>query len=214
MTPQTEVIACPACKHLLRVPLDWLGTQVQCPECKAMFRAPVRENGQLTKPELISQPKPAATGPKKKLDAMLLLPAFGLMLCGFASVVANGASLYLFWSHPGGMDGWARDQLPVFRKAGIGVMPTPEQQAQRDAEDVAQLVGIQKWMAPLALLAGAVTLLGGLSITLRRNYRLAKIACIVAALNFPNLCCLPGAIFGLWGLLMLNSDEAREHFGL
>ena len=40
MTPETEVIACPACKHLVRVPLDWLGTQVQCPECKAMFRAP------------------------------------------------------------------------------------------------------------------------------------------------------------------------------
>src|SRR6478609_8325273 len=56
MTPETEVIACPACKYLVRVPLDWLGTQVQCPECKAMFRAPVRENGKLTEAELISRP--------------------------------------------------------------------------------------------------------------------------------------------------------------
>ena len=26
MPPETEVISCPACKHLLRVPLDWLGS--------------------------------------------------------------------------------------------------------------------------------------------------------------------------------------------
>src|SRR5262245_45867442 len=90
MTPETEVIACPACKHLLRVPLDWLGTQVQCPECKAMFRAPVRADGKLTEPELISRPAAPASAPApRKLDAMLLLPAFGLLFCGIAGFVVG-----------------------------------------------------------------------------------------------------------------------------
>src|SRR5947207_22781 len=103
MTPETEVIACPACKHALRVPLDWLGTQVQCPECKAMFRAPVRANGGLTEPELISRP-PSAAAPAapKRPDLMLLVPAFGLLFCGVAGLIANAAALYLFFSHPGG----------------------------------------------------------------------------------------------------------------
>jgi hypothetical protein len=69
-------------------------------------------------------------------------------------------------------------------------------------------------MLPLALAVSAVVFSGGLSIATRRNYRFAKFACVLAALNFPHLCCIPGAIAGLWGLLMLSSDEGREHFGL
>ena len=29
MPPETEVITCPACRHLLRVPAEWLGQTVQ-----------------------------------------------------------------------------------------------------------------------------------------------------------------------------------------
>ena len=54
--------------------------------------------------------------------------------------------------------------------------------------------------------------LGGLSIALGWNYRLAQVGCVAAALNFTHLCCVPGAIAGLWGMLMINSDEGRAHF--
>ena len=37
MPPETEVIACPACRHLVRVPADWLGQPVQCPQCQSDF---------------------------------------------------------------------------------------------------------------------------------------------------------------------------------
>jgi len=57
-----------------------------------------------------------------------------------------------------------------------------------------------------------VVLLGGLSIALQWNHRLAQVACVLAALNFAHLCCVPGAVAGLWGLLMLGSEEGREHF--
>jgi hypothetical protein len=209
--PETEVIACPACKHLLRVPLDWLGTQVQCPECQAKFRAPVREGGRLTEPELIS--RPAAPAASRRPDMMLLVPAFGLMLCGFASAVVNAWALYSLLSHPGGAEGWVKERvLPSVRQAGFGEKVPPEQQAAQDAKDAAESARLLTWVLPMSLAAGAVTFAGGLSIVLRWNYRLAQAGCVLAMLNVAHGCCVPGAVAGLWGLLMLNSEEAREHF--
>jgi hypothetical protein len=213
MTPETEVIACPACKRLVRVPLDWLGTQVQCPECKAMFRAPVRENGKLTESELLSRPASTAPPPRRKFDAMLLLPAFGLMFCGFASALVNAMFLYMFVTTPGGAHAWAKDvMVPGLRQVGYGKEESPNEQAKRDEQEAAQLARTYQWIVPVAQVIGIVVFLGGLSIVFRWNYRLAKIACVLAILNIPHGCCLPGSLVGLWGILMLNSDEGREHF--
>lgn len=211
-TPETEVIACPACKHLLRVPLDWLGTQVQCPECKVMFRAPVRDaSGKLTEPELLS-PAPVAPTTRRKPDLMLMLPAFGLMLCGVTGVLVNGIFLWMFASDPAGGDGWARNQVKELRKLGFGTPGTPEEMAAEDARNAAELAAVSRWAFPLALAASVVVLAGGVSIVFRLSYRLAQVACVLASLNVAHFCCVPGAAFGLWGLLMLGSDEGREHF--
>ena len=211
MTPETEIIACPACKHLLRVPLDWLGTQVQCPECKAMFRAPVRADGKLTEQELISRPAAPAAAPRKP-DAMLLLPAFGLLFCGITGAIVNGVFQYQFFTDPAGAKGWARSQMPALRQAGFGTPGTPEEQAAEDERNADQLARVYQRVVPVSLLVSVVIFAGGLSMALRRNYRLAKVACVLASLNMAHGCCIPGALAGLWGLLMLSSDEGREHF--
>lgn len=215
MTPETEVIACPACKHLVRVPLDWLGTQVQCPECKSMFRAPVRSDGKLTEPELLSRPVSAAAPAapaSRKPDLMLMLPAFGLLLCGVMGLVVNGALLYLFVVDPAGADGWARNQMPALRQMGFGTPGTPEEQAAENERNAEQLAKTYRWLIPLSFVVSATVFAGGLSIALRRYPRLAQLACVLAAVNVAHACCVPGAAFGLWGLLMLGSDEGREHF--
>jgi hypothetical protein len=213
MTPETEVIACPACKHVVRVPLDWLGAQVQCPECKALFRAPVRIDGKLTEPELISRPTtpPPATAPRK-LDAMLLLPAFGLLFCGVAGAIVNAVFLYTFQTTPGGAHEWAKGQMPALRKFGLGTPGPPETEAERNEQDAAQLARFNSWVVPISLAISVVVFAGGVSMVWRRNYRLAQVACVLAALNIAHGCCVPGALAGLWGLLMLGSDEGREHF--
>ena len=212
-TPETEVIACPACRHLLRVPLGWLGTQVQCPECKALFRAPARgADGKLTEPQLITAPAPAAPA-RKRFDAMLLLPAFGLTLCGVVGVLVNGVLLYLLLSDPAWGKSWAKAQIETVKKFG-GAAPEepPEQKAARDEQEADRLARQFRFILPLALAASAVVLAGGLSIALRWNYRLAQVACVIASVNIAHGCCVPGAAFGLWGLLMLGSEEGREHF--
>jgi hypothetical protein len=213
MTPETEVIACPACAHLVRVPLDWLGTQVQCPECKALFRAPVRASGGLTEPELVS--RPASTAPAaapRRPDVMLLLPAFGLLFCGVAGAVVNGVLLYAFQTDPAGALGWARQQVPALRQAGFGTPGPPDQMAAEDERNAEQLAKTYRWLVPISLAVSAVVFAGGVSIVRRRNYRLATVACVLASLNFVHACCVPGALAGVWGLLMLGSDEGREHF--
>ena len=213
MTPETEVIACPACQHLVRVPLDWLGTQVQCPECKAMFRATVRQNGGPTRAELISRPAPEQASPRKP-DLMLMLPAFGLLFCGVAGVIVNAVILYQMQSHPGGGTAWAKERMiPSLRQVGFGTPGTPEEQAAEDERNAGELARTYSWVLPLSLAVSAVVFVGGLSIVRRKNYRLARFACVLAALNVAHGCCIPGAVAGLWGLLMLNSDEARDHFG-
>lgn len=215
MTPETEVIACPACKHLVRVPLDWLGTEVQCPECQAKFRAPARVDGKLTAAELLSRPDaPAAPAPRARPDLMLMLPAFGLLLCGLVGAAVNGYLLFVVLADPVGGRQWAAKQAEAARKMGMNANPAaaPEEQAAQAERETDQLLRQFKWVLPTSLFASAVVLLGGLSIVFRWNYRLARVACVLAALNFAHLCCVPGAVAGLWGLLMLGSDEGRAHF--
>jgi hypothetical protein len=213
MTLETEVISCPACNHLLRVPLDWLGQNVQCPECKAMFRAPLRDGGGLSKPELISRPTTAAAHTPRRLDAMLLLPAFGLLFCGVAGVTVNGMLMYKFLADPVESELYIKNQLANFRNQGFGAEDPPEDRERLDDERAGKVSRAMRWVLPLFAVVSAIVFLGGLSIALRWSHGLALVGCIAAALNLPHLCCLPGSIAGLWGLIMLNSAEGRAHFG-
>lgn len=217
MAQETEVISCPACKHLLRVPLEWLGQNVQCPECRATFKAPVKVGDRLTEPELISRPPAAAPARRKKFDAMLLLPAFGLMLCGAVGMFVNGGVLSrLILEDDGGRE-WVRNEVSNLhaKLEQIGYeKPAPAgTENERNEQDAAQLLRLYRWFVPLSVALSLGVFLGGLSMTLRWNYRLAQVSCILAALNFAYGCFIPGAVIGLWGILMLNSEEGRGHFG-
>jgi hypothetical protein len=213
MQPETLVIACPACRHTLRVPLDWLGQSVQCPECRARFKAPVRDGDALTSPELIAREPVAGVAPRKRFDAMLLLPAFGLLLCGVMGVAVNGILCWkLFFDQNSGKD-LAKAQLAYLHQFGFGVENLPPGEKEKREDDEAEkIVNMLRWVLPLALALSFGAFLGGLSIAVRWNYRLAQAGCVLASLNLPHLCCIPGAVAGVWALLMLNSEEGREHF--
>ena len=216
MPSETEVLSCPACKHLVRVPADWLGTTVQCPECQAKFTAPVRDGDRLTDAVLLSAPPPVnPSTTRPKADPFLLLPAWGLMLVGLASVGVNAAKSYEFLTQPGAAE---RDILNLTERARQSwyVKDGPEDPDEREKFDAARAAEYARKirvLLPVFTVVGAVVFLGGLSIVRRRNYRLAQLGCVLAAVNVANGCCIPGAVFGLWGLLMLMGDEGRAHFG-
>jgi hypothetical protein len=58
----------------------------------------------------------------------------------------------------------------------------------------------------------AVTFLGGVAILRGRGPWLAFLGCAAAVVNVNHLCCLPGAIAGVWGILALSRDDVRAHF--
>jgi hypothetical protein len=205
MPPETEVIACPACRHLVRVPADWLGQPVQCPQCQSMFRAPVRDGDRLTEPELLSRPNDSPAAPRSRADTALWFAAFGLMLVGVVSVAVDTFTLVEIARDPSGYEQAKKDQAEdAAKKLGY------------DPKELADK-GITRWQTFAALAGwgvacGAVSFLGGLGMARRRWYRLAQAGCVTAVLNVAGCCCVPGALFGVWGLVMLASGERRSHF--
>jgi len=205
MTP-TEVIACPACRHTVRVPTDWLGQTVQCPECKATFTAPVRADGRLTEPVLIRAPA-RARGPSPKRNRLTLkFAGVGLVLVGIVSFVANGMVLTKFLGPDGGKE-WVRERLASMREMGLA---PPAEDGDTDAADDRAAAGLAPklmWAWPAAMALAALGAAGGVCLVRRRGYRLAQVGCVAAALNVPQLCCIPGAVFGFWGMLALLGDD-------
>jgi hypothetical protein len=180
-----------------------------------MFRAPIRIDGKLTEAELLSRApsEPTDAKPRGKVDFMLMLPAFGLLLCGIVGSVINGTMCYRVYSDPAAAKQMVKEQVEAAKR--FNAQPkadTPEKQAEQDEQNTAQLLKLYQWMFPVFLGVSVLVLCGGLAMVLRRGYRLSQLACVVAMLNFAHLCCLPGAVFGIWGLLMLSSSEARDHF--
>lgn len=216
MTQDTEVISCPACRHLLRVPRDWLGQPVQCPECQAMFKAPVRTADGLTDPVRISRPAASSERvPGKRLDPMLMLPAFGLMFVGFAGLVVGGLNTVRYL---GDAAEARQDVLQLIENARrSGLIPAgandPTERAKADQEQAERMAGPLRVMIPLFAVVSGMVFYGGLAIAIRRHYRMAQLGCVLAMLNIAYGCCFPGLVVGLWGLLMLRSPEARAHFG-
>jgi hypothetical protein len=201
--PATEVIACPACRHVVRVPIDWLGTTVQCPECRATFTAPVRANGRLTEPVLLSTPAPAPAVPAERPS--YLIPGMGLLLVGLAALATDGFIIAQFLTGGDGGAGMVRSLVPRLRAAGL----VPPAGGDPDADDraAAELAPKVGRVLPVLPVAAALTAAGGVSLLRRRNPRLAQLGCVASMLNVPGLCCVPGALFGLWGMLVLNGDD-------
>lgn len=206
--PDPEVVACPACRHAVRVPADWLGTTVRCPECRAAFTAPVREGDRLTEAVLLSAPPPAAPPPAAGIDPYLLLPGFGLLLTGIASLVVNGYFVWAFFATPDAGRDWMKRIIVAYRDAGV-VLPGCDDPATDDA-NATKFAGTIRVIFPVAAAFAALSAAGGVALIRRRGYRLAQLGCLAAALNLPHGCCLPGAVFGLWGgLMLMGTDRFR-----
>ena len=203
MPSETEVISCPACKHLLRVPADWLGQSVQCPECQATFAAPRRDGESLTDPVLITAAPSPPAAPKRP-DHALWLPAFGLMLVGIVSLIVNGLTLVDL----------ARDPVQF------------EELKKAEAENLAKMMGQDpqagnnpgvNWRffaatAGWGILCGSASFAGGIGMVLRRWYWLARVGSVMAIFNVAGCCCVPGALAGIWSWTLLRTEEGRLHF--
>ena len=219
-----RVIDCPGCRAQLHVPAAAAGKPAHCPHCRAAFHVPA---------DPVAAPVPVRTG--LRLPRPLVGPAFGLLMLGLAGTLVNGYLFALFSLHPGADLEFARGRVREVRSAQILAAagkpsqwePMPhaavagvaagsvgaEADAERHDEELAQswAPAMRSLHLASAVVSGLV-LLGGVATLSGRWYPLALLACVAAILNVNHLCCLPGAVAGVWGILALVRDEARAYF--
>jgi hypothetical protein len=217
-------ITCPGCNQPLHVPAEAVGMPAHCPHCKARFHLPAAADG--------SPGTPQPLRPRWGLPRPLVVPAFGLLLLGLSGTLVNGYLSVLFEFKPGAAMEFARGRVREVRSAEVysslgkksgGWSHAPEAAivgvaaAGYEEEQIDERLAAS-WapaMQPVHLIftgISAVAALGGLAILLGRWYPLALLGCVAAIINVNHLCCLPGAVAGVWGILMLVRDEVREYF--
>jgi hypothetical protein len=221
--PEPLLIRCPTCNHALQLPEEFLGKIVTCLECRTPFDAPVRDGETLTAP--VTRAKPS------RVPARLFIPMFGLLLFGFLGVFVNG---YLWW--------WFHTDpkaAATFAEANFQFMMTMEppkpsddkkldkdeakklaeqfaEQQQRAAKEAASQVSVagMKRIRIVFLVMSLGVLAGGFSFAMRSSYPYCFVACVLSAVNTPDLgCCFFGIVIGVWGAIVLVSDEGRAYFG-
>lgn len=213
-----EVISCPVCRHALRVPVEWLGSEVQCPECRSIFRAPQRgADGRLGEGQLLTAEAVTPSRPRGP-DWLLMLPAFGLIVLGGLSLFLNAMTIL----NPADPAAKKQAYVEFFQKARekgyLDDGPTdadPDKQKQlRKQFDEERAETALKYETPVAVtcaILAALTLAGGMAIVMRRYFLLAVLGSVAAFLNISVCCCLPGAILGTWTLFLLFTG-GRDHF--
>lgn len=221
------ILACPACQWKLEIPAQTRdGQKGRCSGCGTGFYLKLDRSGN-TSPKL-----------QRSLPPMLFGPALGLLILGICGMAVNGYLALLFLLKPGADFEYSRNQLVQLRtiQAGsLGKKPelddnpyafitfgaiTGPSAALMDGplQEVVETPLAKVWaarMLPLQAtftLVSAVVLLGGLLILRGQGYYFIFLCCFAAMLNFNHLCCIPGAIVGIWGIVMLARDDMRPYF--
>jgi hypothetical protein len=158
---------------------------------------------------------------------------FGLLLLGAAGTFVNGYLYYTFRSDPEAARTFAAWIIRQQAKERPDDAPPPagplsdeekrereerakafqaDQERRVDETAAAAAPFVGPMQGPFALVSLGV-LAGGVAFAARRGYWLAFLGCALAILNVNHVCCVPGAVVGVWGFFALISDDGRRHFG-
>jgi len=228
------VITCPkrSCAASLRLALDVAAKPLSCPHCRTAILVVLGSDGNLDRVE-------RATASGWRVPGLLLVPGFALFILGVAGAFANGYLANRCWQDPAFSLDFARNRVSDLRSGGSLTGPandakkksteaTPEDAfaavAGPLAEESRKLLADeelaqhwQEYVLPVCASFAAVSVvmaIGGLCIVSGRFYTLAFLGSLAGIVNFNLMCCVPGAVAGIWGILMLVRDDGRKHFGL
>ncbi|MFO0935054.1 MAG: hypothetical protein U0798_00880 [Gemmataceae bacterium] len=210
-----SLIPCPRCQTTLRVPDEFRGRIVTCLECKtALLATPISEP-----PALSIVPPAAARGgfPPRVFIAMS-----SLILLGVAGMFVNGYYAVQFRNDPQALERYADSTLAQMlsiemfgsQKDESKEKWDPDATKQRAQEWVAEHGERMKMLAFVFMGVSALVVLGGLSFAFRKPYWLGWIGCVASIANLNHGCCFPGFVAGVWGMVVLFSNEGRSYFGL
>ncbi len=239
MTPSRTFLPCPGCGRTLGLPPEALGKPLNCPHCRAAFHVPRGPDGS---PGTVAPgTPPPRPGPRfaPDLPRAFIVPVLALLMLGFAGMLVDGYLSYLFATRPNAAYDYAFNRVIEARSiqsmgdttaattddweqiAPAAVAGSPLAIAAGEIlEDAANAKLAKAWqpsVAPASRYSFAASFLaavGGLCMVRGRFYWLALLGCVAAIANVNHLCCIPGGIAGVWGILTLVRDEGRLHFGI
>lgn len=223
------VITCPnpACAKPLNLPAAAVGRPLSCPHCRTGIGVALGPDGTPTAPTVV---------PTRRVPAMFLVPAFALIILGAGSLFGHGYIAGDIFTRPDASREYARLMLNYARDAEQSGKPADAVRGKQEADPFdpfgaalggAGVASVREesdeararaawWVGPACLalaLLGLVMAAGGVAMVLGRWYWLAAAGCVAAFLSINPCCCVPGAVAGLWGGLMLARDDGRRHFG-
>jgi len=233
MTPNRTVLPCPGCQRPVGLPPEALGKPVNCPHCAATFHVPLGPDG--TPGDVtLGAPQVAAT---VGLPRGFVVPVLALLMLGFAGVVVDGYLSYRFATQPnaeyqyaygraiearsilssGDTSSMASDRWEHLAPASVAgcALTISAGEVLEDDANAKLAAAWQSSVAPAShysVVASALAALGGVCILRGRYYWLAFAGCVAAIVNVNHLCCIPGGVAGVWGILSLVRDEGRAHF--
>ena len=224
----SSVITCPnpLCGKPLNLPAAVLGRPLACPHCQTGIDVTLGPDG-----------KPAATTAVKtgRVPGMFLVPGFALLILGAGGFFSNGYVAVTALFDPGGDVRISRLFLDYVRNADetgtpaqqakgkqddpreafAAVLGTAAGAAQQEEVDRVRAENAAPMVGPFHAVFAVVSLVmvgGGVAILFGRWYWLAMLGSVAAIFNLGLLCCVPGLVAGLWGVLTLARDDGRRHF--
>jgi hypothetical protein len=217
-----NTVPCPSCNRELRVPDQLLGKLVKCPACSTTFAANLSPpsppggadvNQEMEQPDRQSEPledipdssrggdadeycepRPRRSRRRNRAREAVAAPAIALIVLGSVYIFVNFIVLTLRFLN--------------FSNAINGPPPGAS-----PATALGFKIGIYGGFCIelLGFFLGGAIILGAIQMKGLRNFAFAMTCCIIAMLPC-HYCCLLGIPFGIWGLIILNSEEVKSAF--
>ncbi len=223
-------ITCPnrACGQPLNLPSEAVGQPLSCPHCRSSLHVSLTPEGSV---ESITM---AVAG--WRVPRQYFVPGLALLMVGLTAMVMNGYLAARCYSDDRFALDYARNRARDLRNGQeVNFLQDDTKRKEATSDELfGALAGSAAayavpanademtgqmwapWIYPsrfVAMALGAFSALGGYCMLRGRGYLIACAGCIAAILNVNELaCCVPGALAGIWGILMLVRDDGRRYF--
>jgi hypothetical protein len=199
------------------VPDELLGQRVKCPTCGTNFNAEVKDfppAGEPVASEALEADQGPAQRPWERTPGEDDYGPSRRRPSSLGAVAAPGICLLIT-----GILGILINLFQVFYALTPAPPPPPKKAGNPDPNQEFMEMVQQSTHGPVPMVAGAVfafvslVVVGGAVAMLRgRMHWLAVTGSVLAIVNIGNFCCVLGAPFGIWSLVVLFREDVRQAF--
>jgi len=212
--------ACPQCQKKLRVPANAVGKSIRCPNSSNVVAEPAETGTTAEPPKLRPQPRPPEPEPEpdsyeepsrdddeddyreRRWPRIERHRSAGGAFMAAAICLLMVAGLGLAFDLFGVCFAVLAPEQPINPQD-----PPLVQEIQNNLHGPVASAG-QGFFALLS----AVTIIGSIQMLRQKTWGFALAACLLSMVNVGNCCCVLGLPVGIWGLILLLSQDVKDRF--